>query len=230
MVSRLSAGPTAARAPSLRSFGGTLGVGVDSTVVAVAAASLAERGERVVIVDFDAHHGNGTQDAFYSDPRVLYVSLHQWPLYPGTGRFDETGDGLGLGTTLNVPMPPAATGDVYLAAIDQLVTPVVQQFRPTWLILSAGFDGHQADPITDLGLSAGDFGMIVHKLLEYAPPGRRLVMLEGGYDLDALQHSTAATLAELMGREFHPEAPTAGGPGHGVLERVRAYWYELGLF
>ena len=197
--------------------------------VAVAAASLAEQGERVVIVDFDAHHGNGTQACFINDPRVLYVSIHQWPLYPGTGRFDEVGDGAGLGSTLNVPLPPAATGDVFLAAIDDLITPIVKRFAPTWLILSAGFDAHVADPITDLGLSAGDFGLITRRLLSYAPPGRRLVMLEGGYDLDALQHSSAATMAELMEREYHPEAPTTGGPGRGVLERLRSFWYELGL-
>jgi len=197
--------------------------------VAVAAASLAEQGERVLIVDFDAHHGNGTQDCFYEDPRVLYVSLHQWPLYPGTGRFDEIGEGAGLGTTLNIPLPPATTGDVYLSAIDHLITPITRRFDPTWLIISAGYDGHAADPITELGLSSGDFALITRRLLEYVPAGRRLVMLEGGYDLEALKHSSAATLAELLGQEHLPEAPTTGGPGHGVLERVRSFWYEIGL-
>ena len=147
--------------------------------VAVVAAELAEQGERVLIVDFDAHHGNGTQDCLYGDGRVLYVSLHQWPLYPGTGRFDEVGEGAGHGTTLNIPLPPGATGDVYLAAVDELISPVVARFAPTWLIISAGFDAHAADPLTDLGLSAGDYALITHRLLDYAPPGRRLVMLEG---------------------------------------------------
>ncbi len=197
--------------------------------VAVAAAALADQGEKVLIVDYDAHHGNGTQACFDHDPRVLYVSVHQWPLYPGTGRHDELGEGEGYGTTLNVPVPPGATGDVYLAAIDDLIAPVVRHFAPTWLIVSAGFDAHAADPITELGLSSGDYGLITRRLLEFVPPGRRLVMLEGGYDLDALKHSSAAAIAELLGREHHPEAPTTGGPGRGVVERLRGFWYELGL-
>ena len=197
--------------------------------VAVVAAALADQGERVLIVDYDAHHGNGTQACFYDDPRVLYVSLHQWPLYPGTGRHDEVGDGEGFGTTLNIPVPPGATGDVYLAAVDDLIAPVVRRFAPTWLIISAGFDAHAADPITELGLSSGDYGLVTRRLLEFVPPGRRLVMLEGGYDLEALQHSSAATMAELLDREHHPEAPTTGGPGTGrrrahprLLVRARA--------
>lgn len=197
--------------------------------VAVAAAALAEQGERVLIVDYDAHHGNGTQDCFYGDPRVLYVSLHQWPLYPGTGRHDEIGTGDGYGSTLNIPLPPGATGDVYLAAIDELIAPIARRFAPTWLIISAGYDAHADDPITELGLSSGDYGLVTRRLLEFAPPGKRLVMLEGGYDLDALKHSSAATLASLMDRDHQPEAPTSGGPGRGVLERLRAFWYELGL-
>ncbi len=196
--------------------------------VAVVAAELAARGERVVIVDIDAHHGNGTQDCFYRDGRVLYVSLHQWPLYPGTGRYDEVGEGAGLGTTLNVPLPPGATGDVYLASIDELVGPVVAKFAPTWLIISAGFDAHAADPITDLGLSAGDYALITRRLLEFAPPGRRLVVLEGGYDLDALRNSSAATFAALLDRQLLPEPPTDGGPGRSSLEHVRNHWYANG--
>src|SRR4051812_5820704 len=128
--------------------------------VAVAAAALAERGERVLVVDYDAHHGNGTQDAFYADGRVLYVSMHEWPLYPGTGRLDEMGDGAGLGTTLNFPLPAGAPGDVSLAAIDDVLAPLVEAFAPTWLLVSAGFDAHRRDPITSLGLTAGDFSLI----------------------------------------------------------------------
>jgi acetoin utilization deacetylase AcuC-like enzyme len=197
--------------------------------VAVVAAELAERGERVAIVDYDAHHGNGTQDAFYRDPRVLYVSLHQWPLYPGTGAAREMGDGPGFGTTLNVPMPPGSTGDAYLAALDRVVVPVIADFAPTWLILSAGFDGHRADPITDLGLSSGDYALMTRRLLELVPAGRRLVMLEGGYDLEALRDSTAAVLAELAGVTYLPEPPTSGGAGHPAVDAVRHRWVEAGL-
>jgi acetoin utilization deacetylase AcuC-like enzyme len=197
--------------------------------VAVVAAHLAEQGERVVIVDYDAHHGNGTQDAFCSDGRVLYISLHQWPLYPGTGRFDEVGDGEGWGTTLNVPMPPGATGDVYLAALDEVIVPAVEQFAPTWMIISAGFDAHRDDPITDLGLSAGDYADLTARLAALVPAGRRLVMLEGGYDLDALRLSTAATLGALTGVRYLPEASSNGGPGHSMVAGVRAFRDANGL-
>ncbi len=197
--------------------------------VAVVAAWLAERGERVAVVDYDAHHGNGTQDAFYGDPRVLYVSLHQWPLYPGTGSAREMGEGAGFGATLNVPMPAGSTGDAYLGAMDRLVLPVISDFEPTWLVVSAGFDAHRADPLTDLGLSSGDFALITRRLLATVRPGRRLVVLEGGYDLDALRDSTAAVLAELAGVGHDPEPPTSGGPGHTSVDAVRARWAEAGL-
>jgi acetoin utilization deacetylase AcuC-like enzyme len=186
--------------------------------VAVTAAGLAADGERVLIVDFDAHHGNGTQDAFYADDRVTYVSLHEWPLYPGTGWVDQTGEGPGEGSTVNVPLPGGTTGDVFLSAFERVVAPVAARVRPTWLILSAGFDGHAADPLTGLSLSSGDFGLLVEELRSLVPSGRLLVILEGGYDLEALEHSTAATLAAMAGERTHPEAPTSGGPGGDMVE------------
>ncbi len=189
--------------------------------VAVAAASLADRGERVLIVDWDAHHGNGTQAAFYADPRVLYVSMHQFPLYPGTGRLEETGEGPGVGTTINFPFPPGTTGDTYRSALDQVLAAAVESFAPTWVIVSAGFDGHRADPLTDLGLSAGDFADLTTAVVGLAPPGRRLAFLEGGYDLTALAESTAACLAALGGAAYRPEPATAGGPGAAVVEASR---------
>ncbi len=114
--------------------------------VAVTARALADRGERVLIVDYDAHHGNGTQDVFYDDPSVVYVSFHEYPLYPGTGGVPEMGDGDGYGTTVNFPFPAGATGDVYRAALDAVVLPLVDRWQPTWLLVSAGFDGHRRDP------------------------------------------------------------------------------------
>jgi acetoin utilization deacetylase AcuC-like enzyme len=198
--------------------------------VAVVAASLAAQGERVLIIDYDAHHGNGTQDVFYADPRVLFVSFHQWPLYPGTGRHTHTGEGLGLGHTVNVPLPPGATGDVYLHAIDQIVAPRVQAFQPTWLIVSAGFDAHRFDPITEMGLASGDFITITKRLLEWVPAGRRLVMLEGGYDLDALAWGSAAVVGVLAGVDTHPvdlsEADTDGGPGMSQVDAIARFWHE----
>jgi acetoin utilization deacetylase AcuC-like enzyme len=185
--------------------------------VAVAAAALADRGERVLIVDFDAHHGNGTQDAFWADPRVAYVSLHQHPLYPGTGDRHEVGGGQARGLTLNIPLPPGTTGDAHRAAVELLVAPLAATFRPTWLLLSAGFDAHRADPLTDLGLSAGDFADLTADLAGLVPAGRRLAFLEGGYDLDALSASAGACIAALAGERVHEEAPTAGGPGRAEI-------------
>jgi acetoin utilization deacetylase AcuC-like enzyme len=190
----------------------------------VAGAVLADRGERVLIVDWDAHHGNGTQDAFYSDPRVLYVSMHQFPLYPGTGRLDETGEGAGAGTTINFPFPPGATGDTYRAALDDVLAGAVESFEPSWVIVSAGFDGHRADPLTDLGLSAGDFADLTTAVVGSVGPGHRLAFLEGGYDLTALAESAAASIAALAGESYRPEAPTSGGPGGAVVEASRLIW------
>lgn len=188
--------------------------------LAVAAATLAAAGERVLVVDYDAHHGNGTQDAFYEDPRVLFVSLHQYPLYPGTGSLQERGRGEGLGTTVNFPLPAGATGDVYRRAVDEVVVPLAEQWKPTWVLLSAGFDGHRDDPITELGLTAGDYADLTREVMALAPAGHRLVFLEGGYDLWAVVHSTAACLGALAGTPVRPEPSTSGGPGGEVVDAV----------
>jgi acetoin utilization deacetylase AcuC-like enzyme len=191
--------------------------------IAIAAASLKARGERVVIVDWDAHHGNGTQDAFYADPDVLYVSMHEWPLYPGTGWLDETGSGAGTGTTLNVPFPAGTTGDLYLEALDTVVAPIVEVFRPGWVLVSAGYDAHRDDPLTGLGLSAGDYVDITARVCAYAP--RSVLFLEGGYDLEALRRSVAATASTLLGEAVRPEPATSGGPGHPIVRAVRDHWH-----
>jgi acetoin utilization deacetylase AcuC-like enzyme len=198
--------------------------------IAVVAAALAAAGERVWIFDFDAHHGNGTQAVFYDDPRVLFVSTHQWPLYPGTGRRTETGVGSGAGTTVNIPLPPGTTGDVYLRAFDEVVAPAVDRFAPTWLLVSAGFDAHRADPLTDLGLSAGDFGALTSRAVEHVPAGRTVAMLEGGYDLEALTASTAAVLGVLAGLApgLAAERVTSGGPGADAVIAVREQWQRAG--
>jgi acetoin utilization deacetylase AcuC-like enzyme len=188
--------------------------------VAVAAATLAERGERVLVVDYDAHHGNGTQDAFYADPRVVYVSFHQYPWYPGTGAVDETGEGAGAGSTVNFALPAGATGDVYRRGLDEVVLPLADGWQPTWLLLSAGFDAHRRDPLTDLGLAAGDFADLTRELVSLVPSGRIIAFLEGGYDLGALADSAGACLAALGSASFRPEGATAGGPGGEVVERV----------
>jgi acetoin utilization deacetylase AcuC-like enzyme len=196
--------------------------------IAVVAAALADEGERVWVLDYDAHHGNGTQAVFEGDPRVLFVSLHQWPLYPGTGRMTEVGTGDGLGRTLNFPMPPGATGDVYLRAFDEVIAPIVERFGPTWLLVSAGFDAHRADPLTDLGLTAGDFALLTARARTMVPPGRCIAMLEGGYDLDALTACATATLGALAGASTAPEQPSCGGPGAETVAAVRDLWDRLG--
>lgn len=189
--------------------------------VAVTARALADRGERVLIADFDAHHGNGTQEAFYDDPRVLFVSWHQWPLYPGSGALGEIGVGAGQGTTINVPLPAGATGDTYRELIERVLAPAVDRFSPTWLLVSAGFDAHRDDPLTSLGLSSGDFADIVTDLLDLIRVPV-VVFLEGGYDLDAVASAGAATIGALVGERIHVERPTTGGPGAEVVERVVA--------
>ncbi len=189
--------------------------------IAVVAAALADAGERVVIVDYDAHHGNGTEEIFYDDPRVLFASLHEWPLYPGTGALSDVGAGEGRGTTINVPLPAGATGDVYREAVAELIGPAAEAHGATWLLVSAGFDAHRADPLTGLGLTAADFADITGDLLALAPAGRRLLFLEGGYDLGGLAHSTGAVLGRLLDVEHRPEGPTAGGPGAEVVAAAR---------
>lgn len=188
---------------------------------AVTAAALAARGERVIVVDVDAHHGNGTQDVFYDRGDVAYVSWHQDPLYPGTGRSEQWGRGAGVGSTLNLPMPPGATGEHYRRAIEEVVAPFSEQHGTTWLVLSVGFDGHRADPLCDLALTSGDFGDITGDLLQLVGPGRVVAFLEGGYDLAAVADSTAATVAAMVGERNHPERPSSGGPGEHVVAEVQ---------
>ncbi len=189
--------------------------------VAVTAAQLRDRGERVLVVDWDAHHGNGTQAIFWNDPEVLYVSMHEWPLYPGTGAIDEIGGPQALGATVNFPLPAGATGDVYLDALDAVVAPLVERFAPTWVLVSAGFDAHRADPLTDMGLTAGDYSDLTARIASFARPGRLVVFLEGGYDLEALRDSVAATASTLLGETRRIEAATAHGPGRAVVAAAR---------
>ena len=197
--------------------------------VAVVAAELRARGERVAIVDIDAHHGNGTQEIFYGDSDVLYVSFHEWPMYPGTGRHDEIGSGAGTGTTCNVPLPAGATGDVYLRGMDEVVAPLLADFAPTWLLISAGFDAHRDDPITGLGLSAADYAALTSRLVDLVPRGRVVTFLEGGYSLQGLRDSVAACIPVLAGGSAtvpEGEEATSGGPGDRVVTAVGELWTQ----
>lgn len=159
--------------------------------VAVAAAALRAEGvERAAIVDFDVHHGNGTQAAFYTDPSVLFVSSHQYPFWPGTGSAGERGAGAGIGTTLNLPMPAGSSDSQMLDAYEHQVVPALEAFRPQVLLLSAGFDAHELDPLGGLRMTTPGFDTLAELL---ADAGRRLcdgriaVVTEGGYHLGALR-------------------------------------------
>ncbi|HEV2528027.1 MAG TPA: histone deacetylase [Thermomicrobiales bacterium] len=171
--------------------------------VAIAAAhALARDVPRVAIVDWDVHHGNGTQDTFYEDDRVFFCSIHQWPLYPMSGRAEERGRGDGYGTTLNLPQPPGRTDDDYLALFDRRVAPAVRGFDPDLILLSAGFDAHGADPLGGMDLTAAGFGELARRLALVADDhcdGRLVAVLEGGYDPPATAASVVATLAALDG-------------------------------
>lgn len=185
--------------------------------IAVCAAALAERGERVLIFDWDAHHGNGTQATFWSDPRVGFVSVHQYPLWPMSGKLTDLGAGEGMGLTANVPLPPGATGDHVLRAIDEVLAPMAARLDPTWVLVSAGFDGHRNDPLTDLAYSAGDFALMAGRVQELVPAGRMVAFLEGGYELDGLARSAGASVAAMLGERWMPEAATTGGPGVEIV-------------
>ncbi len=188
--------------------------------VAVSAASLAAAGQRVLVVDWDVHHGNGTQEIFWGVPEVLYASTHQWPLYPGTGTPSEVGGPGALGATINLPVPPGATGDVLRLALDEVVAPAVDAFGPDWVLVSCGFDAHRADPLAELALSSADFADLARTVARFAPaPGRVVLFLEGGYDMQAVRRSTSAVVAALLGEAGSPESPTSGGPG---ADAVRA--------
>ena len=191
--------------------------------IAVSAAALVAQGERVVIVDWDVHHGNGTQQIFWDEPNVLYISLHQWPLFPGSGSPVEIGGPGALGSVLNVPLPAGATGDVLRRALEDIVAPVVDAFGPTWVLVSAGYDAHYLDPMADLCLSDGDFADLASSVARYvATPGRLAFFLEGGYHLDALRDSVGATMAAVLGAPHAGEPSTNGGPGASHLVSVAA--------
>ena len=166
--------------------------------VAIGAAQALARGiGRMAIVDFDVHHGNGTQDIFCNEPRVLYASTHQWPLYPGTGARGETGSG----NIVNAPLPAGAGSAQFRTAMQEIVLPRLHEFRPQLLMISAGFDAHRLDPLASLNLDADDYAWVTRELVAVADAhaqGRVVSSLEGGYSLSALRESTAAHVAALM--------------------------------
>jgi acetoin utilization deacetylase AcuC-like enzyme len=168
--------------------------------VAIAAlhARAAHGAERVAVVDFDVHHGNGTQKAFWSDKDLFYGSTHQLPLFPGTGAADE----IGVGNIFNAPLKPGDGGEEFRYAFETRILPALDDFAPDFLLVSAGFDAHINDPLAQLRLVENDFAWVTEKLVEAAAKhtgGKLVSTLEGGYDLDALARSTSVHVATLMG-------------------------------
>ena len=192
--------------------------------IAVAAASLTARGERVLIVDWDVHHGNGTQAIFWDDPHVLYVSTHQWPLYPGTGRAD--GDRRGRthpgprSTCRCRPGPPATS---CCRALDEVVAPAVERFAPTWVLVSAGFDAHRADPLA--GLRSHRRGLRRHRRAGCRPSPRRRAVWRSSSKVATTSMPCGCRSGppwpRLMGVAFRPEAASSGGPGADAVDAAR---------
>ncbi len=197
--------------------------------VAIAANWLIKvRGKhRILILDWDVHHGNGTQEIFYDSPNVLYMSIHQYPFYPGTGWLDEIGTGSGVGFTVNAPMP-ASFGDAeYLQVFDRLFLPVARQFKPEFVLISAGFDAHFRDPLGGMRLTEKGFLAMTRRLQLVADEccnGKIVAALEGGYDLRALANSSRTVIEEL-GREpsAEPGAVDEGERALPIVERARYF-------
>jgi acetoin utilization deacetylase AcuC-like enzyme len=185
-----------------------------NNAAAAAAAARAAGAARVAVLDWDVHHGNGTQDIFYADPSVMYLSAHQYPFYPGTGAPEETGAGAAAGTTVNVGLPAGSGDPELLASVDRVFVPAIESFRPDLLIISAGFDMHVADPLAGLTVSEAGYRGAAERLCRVAErvcDGRVVVLLEGGYDLGALGRSLVEVLKVLVGAPAD-QAPVSDAP------------------
>jgi acetoin utilization deacetylase AcuC-like enzyme len=172
---------------------------------------------RILIIDYDVHHGNGTQAAFYDNPRVMYISTHEYPFYPGTGRLDEVGSGEGRGTNLNIPLPAGCGDEEYIRVFEQIIVPATRRFKPQLILVSVGYDGHWADPLAMMRLSVGGYArlaQIIRGLAEELCEGRLALTLEGGYNLEALAASVKATFDVLLGNTG--EDPLGAPPRHSA--------------
>jgi len=194
--------------------------------IAVTADRIRSGGDRVAIIDWDVHHGNGTQDIFYADGDVLYISIHQFPFYPGTGWIDETGRGPGRGRTINIPFPAGTSGDAYAAAFDRVVVPLLAEFDPARILVSAGYDAHADDPLAGMLLGASDYQRMAASLAACGLPV--IYFLEGGYDLPGVEASVAATLRGASGQPTPPAPPASPRRAHQtvdlVVEEIAEHW------
>ncbi|HVH55094.1 MAG TPA: histone deacetylase [Vicinamibacterales bacterium] len=192
--------------------------------VAVAAAqALASGLERVAVVDVDVHHGNGTQWMFYADPRLLYISSHQFPFYPGTGAANETGQGDGRGFTVNIPLEAGATDADYDLVYRSVVSPVLEQFAPQLTVISAGFDAHEADPLASMRMTAAGYGRIIHRLKNAVQTSGTLALVtEGGYDLPALRECLEVAIGVIESDRLEEVNHTVAPRGERALMAVQA--------
>ncbi len=185
--------------------------------------------KRILIADFDVHHGNGTQDAFYDDPNVLYFSTHLYPYYPGSGDVGETGTGDGKGATVNVPLPGGCGDNEYRQVYQEILVPVARRFKPELILVSVGYDPHWSDQLAMMQLSVQGFADIVKIISDLAEElcgGRLVLTLEGGYNLEAISYSCKATFDVLLG---NPVDDPLGSPRYGgrapdishLLERIK---------
>lgn len=192
--------------------------------------------DRVMIVDWDAHHGNGTQEVFYGDSSVLYVSLHQYPHYPGTGWLDETGGNKGRGFTINIPFPPGTGEEHYLKAFERIIIPAGRDFAPDLLLISAGYDSHAGDLLCSMRLIDGSYRRMTESLSGLAEEicnGRLIVTLEGGYNIGAMARSVVQTVAamagaDVVGQDEDPGPDSRPDMAEDVMERVVALLKESG--
>ncbi|MEM2878357.1 MAG: histone deacetylase [Candidatus Hadarchaeales archaeon] len=187
---------------------------------------------KIAVVDYDAHHGNGTQDIFYGDPSVLYFSLHQHPstLYPGSGFTSEIGSGEGVGYTINIPMKPGSGDAEYSSAFREIIVPIIDQFQPDMIAVSAGFDSHSDDPLTELDLSSESYGWMTNLIMDVAGKscgGRVVVVLEGGYNLKAVSESAKNVVLALTGVKFRVPEPSDQLEVVRELKGILARWWDV---
>ncbi|MGQ9586320.1 MAG: histone deacetylase family protein [Anaerolineae bacterium] len=199
----------------------------NNVAVAALAALEEHRLERVLIVDFDVHHGNATQNTFYRDPRVLYFSTHQYPYYPGTGHWREIGEGPGQGYTVNVPLSAGVGDEGYQAIFDELLFPLAERYQPELILVSAGYDAHWNDPLAGMLLSVSGYAHLARTLVALAQEvcgGRLVFTLEGGYHLQVLREGVLNTCLALLGRD---QVVDSLGPAQQAEQDVRNYLNQL---
>ena len=190
-----------------------------------------QHAKRLAILDFDLHHGNGTQDIFWTRSDVLYISTHQSPLYPGSGSLFETGEGNGVGYTANFPLPPGSGDNAFSTLVSEIIIPLLNRYQPEMILISYGFDAHWKDPLGHLQLSAQGYGELIKNLWDWAEnhcQGKVAIFLEGGYDLEAARACSIAVVSALLGQEVYDpigHSPRPEGESwRSVVKQAKQFW------